>query len=119
MAFQAGITEQLGAALKGTSLRAKAIASNIANIHTPGYQRQVVEFEKLLAKALESDGSLRAGEFLPEITKPGNTPIGEFGNDVVLETEIGDLIKNSAMHKVYVKLLSKTYQQMEMAMGSK
>jgi flagellar basal-body rod protein FlgB len=119
MAFQPGITEQLSAALKGTSLRSKAIANNIANIHTPGYKRQVVEFEKLLASAIEANGSLRKGEFHPEITQPENTPLGEFGNDVVMETEIGDLIKNSTMHKVYIKLLSKTYQQMEMAMSIK
>ena len=119
MAFQPGITEQLAAALKGTSLRSKAIANNIANVHTPGYKRQTVEFEKLLASAIESNDSHKLGKFQPEITQPGNTPIGEYGNDVVMETEIGEMIKNSTMHKVYTKLLTKTYQQMEMAMGSK
>lgn len=40
-------------ALDGYAARFQAAAHNLANIHTPGYQRRVVDFEKSLEAALE------------------------------------------------------------------
>src|SRR3954467_5849084 len=38
-------------ALSGSSLRQQAIAQNIANVNTPGYQRQDVDFQSALQQA--------------------------------------------------------------------
>lgn len=40
-------------ALHGLNARTKAISNNIANVNTPGYKKQTVEFETELKKALE------------------------------------------------------------------
>ena len=45
-------------ALDGLSLRQQAVSRNLANIDTPGYQAQTVNFEDTLKHALEHDGSL-------------------------------------------------------------
>ena len=46
-------TTQIGLerALSGSSLRQQAIAQNIANVNTPGYRRQDVDFQSALAAA--------------------------------------------------------------------
>jgi flagellar basal-body rod protein FlgB len=56
--------------LDASALRAKAIAANIANVNTPGYQRIEVEFESQLKKAL--DGRLPQGTG----DKAGHLPLG-------------------------------------------
>ena len=119
MAVGPEITQYLEAALKATSLRSRTIANNIANLQTPGYRRRTVQFEKLLANAVDSGRKPTGDELEPRITQPNDTPIGKYGSDVVLEKEIGDMIKNSAMYKTYLKLMAKAYQQMEMAIADK
>ena len=115
MGIRPGITAYLEAALKGSSLRGKVIANNLANLQTPGYRRRIVEFERLLAEAMDSPSGGGLAGFEPQISQPMTSPVDASGNDVVLETEVGEMIKNSTNYKVYLRILAKIYQQMEMA----
>jgi flagellar basal-body rod protein FlgB len=45
-------------ALEGLSTRRDVISQNIANVDTPGYQAQQVNFETALRSAIQSDGTL-------------------------------------------------------------
>ena len=56
--------------LDACALRARAIASNIANVTTPGYQRIEVEFESALKAAFDKKMPRGAGE------KAGHMPLG-------------------------------------------
>jgi flagellar basal-body rod protein FlgB len=47
----------LRVAVAGLSARQTAIANNIANIETPGYQARKVKFEEALSSAVSSGGS--------------------------------------------------------------
>ena len=107
----------LEAGIKAEGLRQKAIANNVANLETPGYRRIDVKFEELLAKSLDSSGAVDLNDIDPEIYQPKSTPIKSNGNDTNLETEVGAMIKNSLRYKTYIRLLSKKYQRIEMAMG--
>jgi len=111
----AEITELLQVGARVEQLRQKAIAANVANLETPGYRRVDVRFEQLLAKAMESDDPAAIGELEPEFFNPMDTPVKSNGNDVTLEGEVGRMVENSLRHKIYVRLLSKKYQQMETA----
>jgi flagellar basal-body rod protein FlgB len=44
----------LNSALDGLALRQRAIAENVANINTPGYQAKKVAFESELARAVDN-----------------------------------------------------------------
>lgn len=44
-------------ALTGLSQRQAAVANNIANIDTPGFQRSAVDFEASLAQQMQRDGA--------------------------------------------------------------
>lgn len=119
MVKQTPITDLLAAGLTAASLRGKTIANNIANMSTDGYRRYDVQFEQLLANELKSSGGVDMDKLTPEVYQPMNTPVGPNGNDVGLEHEVGQMVKNSAMYRTYMKILGKMYRQMETAMGGK
>ncbi len=116
MVKQPNIVNYLEAGLRAASLRQKVLANNLANATTPGYRRHDVKFKEQLAKAIES-GNL--DNFEPSVFQPMNTPVGPDGNDVSLEIEFGESMKNDGAYKTYLKLLVKTYRQMEIAMNTK
>jgi flagellar basal-body rod protein FlgB len=113
------IVNLIDAGIKAETFRQKAIANNIANLETPGYRRFDVKFEELLAKCLSSSEDFDVGEIEALIYRPKQTPVKSNGNDVNLETEIGQMIKNTFRHKAYVRLLGKKYKQIDMAMDIK
>jgi len=101
-------TDLLIAALKAESLRQKAIATNVANLETPGYRRVDVKFEETLAKAMDrGDGKVDVSTVKPEVYQTQNTPVKANGNDVNLETEVGAMVKNSLRYQTLMRLLIK------------
>ncbi len=119
MSSTGNIIDFLEAGLRAEGLRQKAIASNIANMQTPGYRSIGVKFEQLLAEALDSDGSVKLSEIEAQIHQLGTTPVKSNGNDVNLEAEIGKMVKNSLRHMAYVRLIGKKYQQIDLAINVK
>jgi len=113
------IVDLIEAGIEAESLRQKAIASNIANLETPGYRRIDVQFEQLLAGALNSSEDLDISELEPQLYRPNRTPLKANGNDVNLETEVGEMVKNTLRHKTYIRVLSKKYRQLELAIDTK
>ena len=113
------ILNVLDVAIRAEGLRQKAIANNVANIETPGYRRLDIKFEELFEKALNSDGSVDLDGIEPMLYQPEDTPVKGNGNDVTLEIEVGELVKNSLRHKVFVRVLNKRYRQMEAAINVK
>jgi flagellar basal-body rod protein FlgB len=72
----------LTSALDGLSQRQRAIADNIANVNTPGYHAQRVQFEEALA------ASVRAGDGrATSTTSLSAEPTRTNGNNVNLDTE--------------------------------
>ena len=76
-----GIVELLQAGLKAETMRQQAMANNMANIQTQGYRRLDVQFEKMLAKAIESGEEVDAEEIEPLLYRPKNTAVNPNGND--------------------------------------
>lgn len=113
------VTELLNAGIRAESLRQKAIASNIANLQTPGYRRIDVKFERQLAKALSSGRPMNIRQIEPLLYRPRQTPVKSNGNDVNLETEVGQLVKNTLRHKTYIRLLDTKYKQIQLAITTK
>jgi len=112
----ARLTDYLGAGLRATSLRQSVIANNIANMATPGFRRHAVPFEQAFAQALARGQPVRMDGLLRHIHQPMTDPVNDVGNDVHLETEVGDLIQNGLLYKTYARLLGRLYEQMELAM---
>ena len=116
MAQSARIAEYLEAGLRAAGLRQTVIANNIANMATPGFRRNTLPFEKVFAEAIARGKPIDHKALLEHIVQPRTEALNDFGNDVQIDTEIGELIKNSMLYKTYVRLLNRMYRQMELAM---
>jgi flagellar basal-body rod protein FlgB len=109
------IIKLLETATRAEGLRQQAIASNVANINTNGYRRIDVNFEEVLNEALKKGDDVNPENLEMEFLQTLNAPINEFGNDVSLDKEVGEMTKNSLKHRAYMMLLKKKYQQMDLA----
>jgi len=114
------IFDVIGAGINAETLRQKTIANNVANLQTPGYRRLDVKFQDVLAQALESsDKKIDLKDIAPEVFQPNETAVKSNGNDVNLEMEVGQMVKNSLRYKTFIRLLDKKYQQIDLAMDVK
>ena len=105
----------LESGIRAEETRQRTIASNIANLETPGYRRLDVRFEELLAKALRSRHAAEASDVEPEVFEPKGIPVKANGNNVNMETEIGAMLKNAGRQTAFIRLLRKKYSQIENA----
>lgn len=119
MSKAASIVDFLQAGIRAENLRQKAIANNIANLKTPGYRRTDVKFAQLLDKALDSPGAVELSEIEAQIYRPKTTPVKPDGNDVNMETEVGEMVKNTLRYKAYIRLLKRKYDQLGLAINTK
>jgi flagellar basal-body rod protein FlgB len=109
------IIKLLETATRAEGLRQQAIASNVANMNTPGYRRIDINFEKVLSEAIQKGENGNTDKLDIEFVQTKNAPINEFGNDVNLDKEVGEMTKNTLKHRAYSMLLKKKYQQMDTA----
>lgn len=105
-----GLLERLMAA---TELRAKVIASNVANQNTPGYVRQEVRFEDALRAALERGDDPRA--VAAKIVPDRVTPAGPNGNNVELEAEMNAMRENQLLFETYATMLESRFELLRLA----
>lgn len=96
-------------------LRHDVIAQNVANVNTPGFKRQDVEFEEAFARALASGNEAAALRVAPTIGPAEGGIERADGNNVDIDMEIGQLHKNSTLYKVYTQILAVQLSQMRSA----
>lgn len=101
-------TGLLSLALDAAGMRQQAIAQNIANANTPGYQRLGVSFEGRLAQLAASNaGAMPSlaglGDFRPAFELAGN------GEPVALDMEVAALSENTLHQQALLKALTKHF----------
>ncbi|AKU21175.1 flagellar basal body rod protein FlgB [Massilia sp. NR 4-1] len=108
----------LSLALDATSMRQQAIARNIANAGTPGYQRVGVSFESRLGELREA---LRAGQTPAPAMSAQFRPVfalqGQPGEAVALDQEMAALSENTLHHQALLKALNKHMSVMSVAIS--
>jgi len=98
--------ELMGKLLDVAALRHRVIAGNLSNVNTPNYRRYEVKFEEMFNRAMKQGGADRAKEIEPQVILDELSPAKEDGNNVTLEKELGDLMKNSLYFETLTQLLS-------------
>ena len=85
-------TTQIGLerALAGSSLRQQAIAQNIANVNTPGYRRQDVDFQSALHAAWEQ-GQDSVERVAPAVQADPSAVMRADGSSVDIDNEAASL----------------------------
>lgn len=110
--FDSITTNALSSALDGLSARQRAIANNIANVNTPGYQAQRVSFEEALARSVkEGDGHVAP------TTKESLDPTRLDGNNVNLDTETLSNIDTVLRFQFASNAMSSQFSYVRAAMG--
>ncbi len=100
--------------LDASSMRQKAISSNIANVNTVGYKSNKVVFESELRKALGKNGhamsktnALHIGgadqNAKGKVIRQTNTSVDETGNNVDMDTEMVDLAANEIYYSALIQ----------------
>ena len=107
------------AALDGISLRQQAISRNIANIDTPGYKAQTVDFQETLARIVDNAGTLpmkitdedhmttaEGDLFMSTSLRPGGTLRAD-ENNVDIDTEMADMSEAGIQYQAISQAISK------------
>jgi len=100
--------------IKTSAFRHKVLASNIANVDTPGYKAKDVPFSQEINNQVIRMTKTNP-EHLPGSKNPnevkGMVPVertsGEDGNNVALDMEMAYMTENALLFEAGVKLLSK------------
>jgi flagellar basal-body rod protein FlgB len=102
--------------LDATAARHEALASNIANVETPGYKR--VDLSKNFSDAFSAQ--LKAGDLssvpAPSIQQdPTATTERQDGNNVQIDKELMDMSSNSLQYDTLTEFVSGSLKQLQMA----
>jgi len=92
-------------AISGLSTRQQVTANNIANLETPGFTAQNVDFESSLASAVAAGNPAATA-----ITTSASTePVGLNGNNVDLNDEVVTATKTGLQEKLLTGALTSEY----------
>jgi len=104
-----------------SALKHKTVASNIANVETPGYKRKTFDFDKELRKSMEEP------RLKPVETNPKHIPLSNSGgrppkiievrssvnstsiNSVDIDQEMADLAQNQLIYQYGSKMIKKKF----------
>lgn len=110
--------EQLETFLSLTNRRQTVIASNMANIDTPGYRTEDVDFGKEMQKAMQSPDAAAQGSLHVAVhTVPGLMERPD-GNNVNMDRESTLLAESQLQYQVATQLLKQRFHQMLAAINS-
>ncbi|MBP1764412.1 MAG: flagellar basal-body rod protein FlgB [Firmicutes bacterium] len=113
-------------ALGAASLRNQVISNNIANVNTPGFKRSDVQFEGVLAQALDNKSKLTlaatnnhhlsgsgGNELAPTIATSTETSMRVDGNNVDIDTEMADIAKNTIYYNAVAHQLGRYFSNLK------
>lgn len=84
----------------------RVIASNLANVDTPGYKARHMDFEASMTRALND---IENPTVIEESTEAGLTLDG---NNVDMDRELSDMSKNKTMYSLTAQILSAKFRQL-------
>ena len=107
-------------------IRNEAISNNIANVDTPGYKRQDVNFEEQLRKAMKNSRYTSIDERVAKVDLDRLNPITYRdhstlsyrldGNNVDIDTENVELASNQIRYQGLTDSISKHFEGLQLVM---
>lgn len=105
-------------AIEGTTARNTALASNLANAETPGYQRVDVDFHGALAAAMQGgEGRLESVSFAAQ--PDATAQVRADGSSVDVDSESAKLAENALEHQAAVQVARARLNIIEIAIGKR
>ena len=112
------VTQSLEVYLDLLSTRQKLVASNIANLDTPGYRTRDVDFQSELSSALARTqaGQTAGTRFAqPAATEVEGLALNNDGNNVNLDREARMMAENAMRFELGSALLASRYRSIRLA----
>ena len=104
-------------AIEGAGKRHEALAANLANANTPGYQRVDVDFHGALVSAMDSREALQSLSFSP--ARDGSAgAVRADGSTVDVDSESAKLAANALEHQAAVQVAHARIGILKAAMGT-
>ena len=107
--------------LDAAALRHSALASNIANVATPGYKRidLAPDFQAHLHEALQSGDQQAFVKLVPTVAEDMTAAaVRPDGNNVSMDKELMEVNRNSQEYQSLTQYLSSNLQQIRAAISS-
>ena len=104
-------------AIEGAGKRHEALAANLANANTPGYQRVDVDFHGALTAAIESPEGLSSLSFSPARDASAGAVRAD-GSTVDVDAESAKLAANALEHQAAVQVAHARIGILKAAMGT-
>jgi len=109
------ITQQaLESAMSGSMLRQTLLTNNLANVDTPGYAPEDVNFQSTLQSAIQSGQSPTSVTFQPYSVAQS---VGPDGNGVSPEQQEAALSQNGLLYETLTQVAAQRESILESAMG--
>ncbi len=103
-------------ALSGSSLRQQAIAQNLANVNTPGYRRQDVDFASALHAAWDQ-GTAKVESVDPTVAVDQSAVMRADGSSVDIDTEAATQAKNGLQYEAISAVMKSRTAILRSAIG--
>ena len=108
----------LARAIQGSGLRHEALAENIANVNTPGYRRQDVDFHSALQAAMPGGEQALAATPISAAVDAA-APMRPDGNSVDMDAEAANLAQNALEYEALAQVLRVRGDILEIALGTR
>lgn len=108
--------ELLQRLVSAADVRQNVVSQNIANVNTPGYKTQEVQFEDALASELQRSSPSSLPQSQPRVAASAGLKTRNDGNNVDLDREVGELNKNAMMMQTYLRMIGAEMRMMRDAL---
>ena len=116
-----------------TQARHNVLAGNIANLEVPGYKTRdlsVADFQSRLQQAIEErnhpsvqqspgEPDFQPAEPLAEVAKNSKTVMRHDENNVGIEQQVAEVMKNQLEHNMALSLMVQQFHQLETAISGR
>ena len=106
--------QALESAMSGSMLRQTLLTNNLANVDTPGYQPEDVNFQSTLQAAIQSGQPLGQLTYQPYSVAQS---VGPDGNGVSPEQQEAALSQNGLLYETLTQIAAQRESILESAMG--
>lgn len=108
---------QLAYGLDGLSQRQETIATNIANIDTPGYLTHDVLFEQQLQASLDTSLGQPALPNMPDAVTMNNLRVKNDGNNVDIDQQMIELSRTQLVYQTASQVISDKFSMLTAALA--
>ena len=116
----------MGRALSGSWQKNSAIANNIANVNTPGYKRQTVNFQEVLRNQMDMNEAVKLKLTNPKHMDPNlntdfsvetinDTSYRVDDNNVDIDVENAEMAKNTIYYNAVVNQVNGQFNRLKTA----